>query len=343
MFSERGIRGLLFGLVLLAADPARSFGQEESGILPHFSGDLPRIPSPSRPPKNPAFNSKESGGFVLRRLRRPEDMEPDRFPRWEFSESTPGAAEFSTSGLVDLLIGFPDDIVGGALHSLDLLTHDENDLSMSEESRRALLVRMAASTDVGPRDRPFDSLVGLWMEREVKYFGLWGESPMATIAFEEGLEDLDQVGFIHAQKKVFTHALGRYYLGRYAAPLNDCIRRDVFDLSRWGSADYAVGPCLIAGYLYLRGWDRYFAMGDLDCRLHLAPAEQINRHLKRTEDFLVSAASLELGVKDFPLKAIISGGVLNGGPVVDFVGIGTTVAMAKKAIKLEMAVPNSER
>ena len=343
MSSERGFRGLFFALVLLAADPAWSFGQEESGILPHFSGDPPRIPSPSRPPKSPAFASKDTGAFAYRRLRRPEDMEPARFPRWEFSDSTPGATEYSKSGPLDLLIGFPEDLVGGALHSLDLLTHDEDDLSMSEESHRALLVRMAASTDVGPRDRPFDSLVGLWMEREVKYFGQWGESPMATIAVEEGLEDLDHVGFIHAQKKVFTHTLGRYYLGRYAAPLNDCIRRDVFDLSRWGAADYAVGPCIIAGYLYLRGWDRYFAMGDLDCRLHLSPVDRINRHLRRTDDYLVSAASLEFGVKGFPLKAIVSGGVLNGSPSMEFVGIGTTVAMFKKTIKLEMATPDTER
>jgi len=73
------------------------------------------------------------------------------------------------------------------------------------------------------------------------------------------------------------------------------------------------------------------------------PMQRIDRHLRRSEDFLVSAASFEVGLKEFPLKAIISGGVLNGSPTVDFVGIGTSVSMAKKAIKFEMKEPEIER
>ena len=117
------------------------------------------------------------------------------------------------------------------------------------------------------------------------------------------------------------------------------VRREAFDLSCWRSTDFVIGPMVLAGYLYLRGWDTGVRWGDLECRLNFVAGERMLDYSRRTDDYLVSAGSLELAFGGFPVKLIVSGGLFAGDPVLDFVGFGTSVSVARRAVKLEMEDP----
>jgi len=272
-----------------------------------------------------------------------EESEVDRRIHQAWLEACVESPRFGSSHVLDFFVGLPDQAVQVATDAAYGLCHEEGRFSMGEESRRALLPRLIGAVDIGGMERPFDELVDVLAAREVKYLAHVEETPLATIAYEEGLEDFDSAHFYHDQRKVFTHALGKAYLGRYAAPFDRRLRRDAFDPSRWEAVDYVVGPCVMAGYVYLRGFNRSLSVGDVECKFSLKPFARINHHLGRRDDYLVSAASLEIGAFDFPLKVIYSAGVLNGGFATDFVGLGINVPIALKAVRLSMDAPDSER
>jgi hypothetical protein len=263
--------------------------------------------------------------------------------RWEFPSAPAPALTFSTAGPLDLLFGAPDTLVGGAMHALSGLSHDAGVFDMREESRRSMSARLTGAIDIGTIDRPFATFMNLLYDRESKYFSRWQESMLSTVSFEEGDEDLDGDLFLREQSKVFVHALGRRYLGRYGDYLGDSLRREAFDVSRWESSDFVVGPAVIAGYLYLRGWDGRIKLGEVDCRIHVLPLERIEGHLHKANDILVSAASLEFAFPNFPLRAIVSCGVVDGQPTLDFIGLGTSIGMVRKAIKLEFDPEDLDR
>jgi hypothetical protein len=256
--------------------------------------------------------------------------------RWEFPSAPAPEVTFSRDGALDVVFGAPDALVGGAMHLLSGLSHDEGVFDMREESRRSMAARLTGAIDIGSIDRPFATFMNLLYDRESKYFSRLQESPMATQAVAEGEEELDSGKFMREQSKVFVHALGRRYLGRYGDYLGENLRREAFDISRWESSDFVVGPILVSGYLYLRGWEGRVKFGEVDCRIHLMPLERIEAHYHKTEDILVSAVSLEFTVPSFPLRAIVSAGMVDGRPEFDFIGLGTSIGMVRKAIKLEI-------
>ncbi|HEY3226599.1 MAG TPA: hypothetical protein VGK61_06385 [Planctomycetota bacterium] len=272
-----------------------------------------------------------------------EESEFDRCMHQACLEACVDLRGFASPTPLDFIVGLPDLVVQAAGDTASSLCHDEGRFSVREESRRALLPRLIGAVDVGGMEHPFDELTEVLAAREVKYFAHFDETPLATIAYEEGLEDFDSSHFYHDQVKVITHALGKAYLGRYAAPFDQRLRRDAFDPSRWEPVDYVAGPCIMAGYLYLRGFNRSLALGDIECRFSLKPFGRINQHVGRSEDYLVSAASLEIGTGDFPLKVIYSAGVLKGSFATDFVGLGVNVPIALKAVRLASATPDSDR
>jgi len=145
--------------------------------------------------------------------------------RWEFPLAPAPEVTFSTPGALDLLFGAPDALVGGVMHALSGLSHDEAVFDMREESRRSMAARLTGAIDIGTIDRPFVTFMNLLYDRESKYFSRWQESMLSTVAFEEGDQDLDGDLFLREQRKVFVHALGRRYLGRYGDYLGDNMRR----------------------------------------------------------------------------------------------------------------------
>lgn len=279
------------------------------------------------------------------RLRRPEAAEPRAsLPvTWEFPPPLHSEVSFSSPGALDMVFGAPDVLAGGAIHALSSLFHDAGCFDEREESRRSMAVRLTGAVDVDAPERPFESFMEVLYARERKTFSRWGESTQSTLAVEEGDEDIDGGVFLRDQRKVFVHALGRRYLGRYGDAFSDNLRREAFDFSRWEAIDFAIGPAFIGGYLYLRGWDGGLRWGDVGCRIHLQPLERIEGHLHKSNDILLSAASLEFSLGGIPIKAVVSGGVVDGRPAFDFIGLGTSVGMVRKAIKLEMDPLEFER
>ena len=311
------LRNILGAAVLVAA-PSFCFGQDE---IPRLEG------GESRPAKTPEGK--------LRRLST-ADFWAHVGIQWEYPSPPPPEAKFSSPGTLDLVFGAPDVLVGGMTHVLSGLFHDSGAWAVREESQRSMTARMTGAIDVGPTDRPFDNFMSLLYDRESKYFSRWQESPLASFEVEAGEADIDDAGFMSEQRKVFVHALGRRYLGRYGDSLTDSLRKEALDFSRWQSADFVVGPAVLAGYLFMRGWEGRLNLGDVDCRVHLLPVERILGHFHKTDDVLVSAASLEFGIAGFPLKTIVSGGVVDGHATIDFIGFGTSIGMMRKTIKTEL-------
>lgn len=46
-----------------------------------------------------------------------------------------------------------------------------------------------------------------------------------------------------------------------------------------------------------------------------------------------ATAGVDIGVGRFPLKAIVSVGMLDGEPLIDFIGIGTSLGQARQVVR----------
>jgi hypothetical protein len=241
------------------------------------------------------------------------------------------------------VFGVPDALIGGAVHAFSGLTHEHGRFSRAGEADRSMMVRMSGALDVVSRDRPFDDFATLLGEREARYVARWQESPLATVEADTEFDPVDSGDYLRDQRKILVHALGRSYLGRYGESIDDGLRREAFDFSRWGAVDCVVGPALVGGYLFWRGWDGRMLVGDFDCRLNLLPLQRIESHLRKTDDLLLTAASLEIGVQGLPVRFILSGGLNDGHPEFDFIGIGTSLAVARKSLKLASDSQDPER
>ena len=121
-------------------------------------------------------------------------------------------------------------------------------------------------------------------------------------------------------------------VGRYSR-----LRDEALDFGNWRPVDYAVGPAVFGGYLYVRGWEKRFNAFGLRWNFGIEPVRRILERFEGSHNDLASAASLEIGMGDFPVKVIVSGGIQDGEALVDFIGIGTSVGKVKQLIVQEFA------
>ena len=215
-----------------------------------------------------------------------------------------------TSSTLDSILALPDRLVGAAASALG----------------------RARSGDGGILDRLLDmgvephrgSLIGDFLqrlgEREQKYFASWEESEVA---------DTQAVGdFVDDQRKVLWDALRRTYAARYRIRADETLREGMFDLSHWRGVDFVVVPPLAAGYAMYRGVDRRFSFAGTRLRVALEPLSEWR------EDDLPAGLGLEWAPEGWPVALIATAGLEDGAFKMDFVGIGTSIGMVRRALAL---------
>lgn len=184
-----------------------------------------------------------------------------------------------------------------------------------------------------PRPRPVsEEFLQQWAARERRYFSRFEDSRASTVGFDAGTEDVDVDELERDQRKVVWDALQNTYFSRYRTRPEDRIREDALYFDQWRGADFAVLPPLIAAYLWFRGLERRFSPLGTSLRVILEP---VSRWEGADED-LVAGAGLEWApTRRFPVSLILSAGLYDDEPEIDFVGIGTSLGMARKSMALE--------
>ena len=240
--------------------------------------------------------------------------------------------EIRGRSVLDTIAGVPNDVLDGVASVLRPPPSREDCVSIRPSEEGSLMSRIFTGSIHEASSRPFDDLAAQLIVREQKYFARFRDSGLSTVGVEDGVEDIDAEALKSDQRKIMFDAVRKLYFGRLGSRADERIRDESLDVSRWHAVDYAVAPTLIAGYLYVRGWEKKVDVLGLRCGFQLEPLRRILERFEGSHNDLVSAASLELGLGDFPVKVIVSLGIEDGDPLLDFVGIGTSVGKAKQVI-----------
>jgi len=242
---------------------------------------------------------------------------------------------------LDVIFGLPSGILEVAVGSICSLGTTEEIVSLRDEGKRSLLPRLLAGGP-GGSPRAFDDFLNQFLTREQKYFARFQDSSLATFDVEDGTAEVDREDLLDDQRKIAFDAARKLYLGGFGSRLDDRMRDEALDLGRWHPVDWVVGPAVLAGYVYIRGWEKKVGLGAFDCRVQIEPLHRILERLGSRDEAVVSAASLEISVGGFPIKAIVSVGLMDGDPLFDFIGIGTSLGKAKQCVKSELASFNDD-
>jgi len=273
---------------------------------------------------------------TLRPIDSYEEDDSDRDHRLEQLAQCSLLGEIRGQSVLDVICGFPNGVIDLLSGSLRRGPASNEVVSLRAGKDRSLLPRLLACPIDDPGAHPFDDLVCQLLTREQKYFARFQDSGLSSFALEEGRADIDRDALMEDQGKLLFDACRKLYFGRFGTRLDERIRDEAIDITRWHPVDFVVAPAMIAGYLYIRGWEKKVDLLGLKCSFQMEPLRRILEGLNGSRSELVSAASLEIGVGNFPLKAIISIGMLDGDAMVDFVGIGTSLGKAKQIVTQEM-------
>jgi hypothetical protein len=179
--------------------------------------------------------------------------------------------------------------------------------------------------------RVFTDFTANFMERERRFFAGFESSYLDTTAFEEFGQDIDRRALFREQRKVLIDSLKGAYFSRYRVEENR-FREEAFTFDRWHGLDFVALPPLALGYFYYRGLERRIAVGETWLYVSVDPLSQWVSGRRE----LISGASLFWTLRGgWPVGLIVSTGLYDGAVKIDFVGLGTSAGMAKKALYLE--------
>src|SRR5262245_34897043 len=226
-------------VILTASHPLSSFGQAQAApdLVAEFLGSGPRRPAPAR------LSSDDP--FAL----------PELPPGWAYKEAAPPRTVGVDAGGLDFLVAGPGEVLGSVAGGLRSMGTVVGPWSTSGEPSGSVFTRVLGSLNAPAEPFSVYEFTEDVFDREAKYFRQRPDAQMTTPGFDDDEEEMDIGHFSRDQRKVVTHALGRYYLGPYSTGFNESVRREAFDFSCWSSTDFFAGPMLLGGYLYLRGWD----------------------------------------------------------------------------------------
>ena len=265
-----------------------------------------------------------------------EDTAEERALRFESLSKCFHLSTIRTRTILDEVADIPNVLIDWTSAILNPAPASGEVRSILDAEKGSILSRVFSSSVLESSPHPFDDLVNQVIRREQKYFAKFQDSSLATIGVEDGEEDIDADGLKADQRKLLFDTARKLYFGRLVSGSDERLRDESLNVARWQPIDYAVAPALLAGYLYVRGWEKRFDLVGLKCGFQLEPVRDILERALNSHEDLVSAASLELGVGNFPVKAIVSVGFQDGDPLFDFVGFGTSVGKAKQVVRQEL-------
>lgn len=175
--------------------------------------------------------------------------------------------------------------------------------------------------------RIFTEFLGHWVEREQRFFARFSDSHLYTAGVEDGTAEMDLDAFAYEQRKLLWDAARRTYLSKYKFKAEERIREDAFYFSEWRGADFVLLPPLMSGYIYWRGLDKRISVGPTWLRLSVEPISEWFH-----EEEMTAGAGVEWMPKGFPVGLIVTAGLHDGRPEMDFIGIGTSTGMVRKLL-----------
>jgi hypothetical protein len=182
------------------------------------------------------------------------------------------------------------------------------------------------------RGRLFSEFTEQWLDRERRYFSRFEDSRVSSVGFEAGTEDADLDELMDDQRKILWDALRKTYFSKYRFRAEERLREDAFYFNEWRGMDFAVLPPLMAGYLWFRGLEKRFSVSGTSLRVAIEP---LSRWADGRDD-LVGGAGVEWApTKNFPVCLIVTTGLYDGRAELDFIGIGTSLGMARKTVALQ--------
>jgi hypothetical protein len=257
---------------------------------------------------------------------------PIPFPSSMTPENVTGFYDYPNrhrSGIVisigNLLLVLPELIFDEVVLGLHTLASDSDDTLTSK----------VLSVDVsGSSGHLFPEFLTFFSERESRFFAGFGDSYLATPDVERGVADVDMAALIVEQRKVMWDVLKKTYFSKYKFRAEERIHEDAFYVNKWRGVDFVTLPPFIAAYLYYRGLDKSFTVYGTQVHILVEPGMRFFAKSDIIGAFIIDWRP----TKDFPIGIIASTGMYNGKPEFEFIGIGTSIGEAKKAIALAQPV-----
>ena len=184
------------------------------------------------------------------------------------------------------------------------------------------------SVDVRRDAHLFSEFMRYSYERESKFLAGINGSYLSNPGVEMGTATIDTSSFMVEQRKVVWDVVKKTYFSKYRFQAEERLHDDAFYFNHWRGMDFVALPPFLAGYLYFRGLDKHFNLGDIHFRALIEPGQRL-----LTGD-VTSAMMFDARPKGWPVGVVASMGLYHGKPEFEFIGIGTTIDAVKKAIVL---------
>lgn len=182
--------------------------------------------------------------------------------------------------------------------------------------------------EIRPDVHLFPEMMTYTYERESKFLGGFNGTYLSNPQIEDGQAEVNLHDFMVEQKKVIWDILKKTYFAKYRFQAEERLHDDAFYLNHWQGIDYVALPPFMAGYLYYRGLDKGFTVGDFKIRTLIEPGSRL------LTGNVIGAIMLDVRPKNWPIGVIGSMGLYSGKPEFEFIGVGTTIEIVKKAIAL---------
>lgn len=256
---------------------------------------------------------------------------------------TPGPDGFLLN-VLDGLFGLPEPLFDAAVGAGIELVRDDPNRSEARTREGSVLERVAVLEIGDSSGRKFQDLAEAWVRAEQRWAADFGGSTLNTIGFELGLEDLDRDELMEDQFRVAVDAFRTAYFSKYVRRVDARARDEIDNVGRWSGWDLLLGPPVVVGYAWLRGFERRFPLaGPVEMRVGIQPFRRMLAVAGDEGEHLVGAFALEIGVRGFPLKGIVSFGWIDGAAGLDFVGIGTSMGEGRRAVKMQLPDEGPDR
>lgn len=184
------------------------------------------------------------------------------------------------------------------------------------------------SIDVQNNAHLFTEFITYFNERESKFLGGINGTYLSNPGVENGTATIDRSAFMVEQRKVMWDVLKKTYFSKYRFQAEERIHEDAFYFNNWKGMDFVALPPFLAGYVYFRGLDKQFNLGEFHFRALIEPGQRL------FTGNVTGAMMFDVRPRNWPVGIVASTGLYNGKPEFEFIGIGTTIDAVKKAIVL---------
>ncbi|HEX7896205.1 MAG TPA: hypothetical protein VF950_00395 [Planctomycetota bacterium] len=254
----------------------------------------------------------------------PLEALPERLRGVEFPTAWPILAEevrawSPPSPVLESVLALPDHLVGAVAAALDSIRPGDG----------GIVDRLMSVGVENGRASTFNDFFTRLIAKEQSYFAKLEETTVIDS------EDPDEL--IEDQRKLIWDVLRRTYQARYRLRASETLQEDAFDIQGWRGIDLLIVPPLLAGYAMYHGIDR--KMSFLGTRMQLS----IERFSKWKDDDVPAGVGIEWGPEGWPVMLIVTAGLEDGKFGGDFIGIGTSIGMVRRALALQEVEGYRER